>query len=85
VNSLERLYIDRLNTFTGKNPFGWNRSMGGEGGLRYNRPFALKKDCKTHFGTDLYLFLMQHPEIDPEHVVALLEGQIQNWNGWEVA
>jgi hypothetical protein len=85
LNSLEKYYIDRFTTYTGDNPKGWNRSLGGEGAPNVNRPFALRKNGQTHYGTDLCLFLMQHPDAEAQRIIELLEGRIAEWNGWTCA
>jgi hypothetical protein len=82
LNSLERIYIERFETFSGDNPLGWNRSLGGEGAANVSRSFALRKDGQTHYGTNLYHFLVQHPEVDPQAIIGLIEGQIAEWQGW---
>jgi hypothetical protein len=84
LNSLERFYIADLTTYTGANPYAWNKSKGGEGAKRFCDPFLLTDGKNTHYGTELYPFLIQHKDIEPQGILKVLDGSIPEYKGWKL-
>ena len=84
LNSLEKVYIERFQTHSRVNPYGWNRSWGGEGVAPFTGSFVLQKNGTYHYGTGVYEFLKQNPTLDLRAFVNLLERKINEWDGWNL-
>lgn len=84
LNSLEKYYIADLSSYTGVNPFGWNKSKGGEGAKRYCEPFALTNGEYVHYSNELYPFLIQNKNLEPENVLKVLDGSLGEYKGWRL-
>jgi hypothetical protein len=84
LNSIERFCIADLNTYTGDNPYGWNKSRGGEGAARYCPRFTLSDGKAVHNGNELYPFLIQHRELEPQNVLRLFDGSLFHYMGWKL-
>lgn len=82
LNTLEKVYINNLNTFQGHNPDGWNKSRGGERAKNYQIPYAFESGGIYHYGDNIQLFLQQNKNLDPSGVISLLDGKIQSFDGW---
>lgn len=84
LNTLEKAYIYHGNSNKKFNPYGWNRSGGGEGAKKYEISYSFVKDDTLHRGTDLLPFLKANNQTDPGGFIKLLDGRINEYNGFTI-